>query len=378
MSARERYTRLAIDLILALSITVSAFWLDRAGTEKAEEQRALSLARQIGLQAESMMLTARAQGERDPLRWAVGFLTQSNNEDRVLRVSRFQSESNEAIEHYGLNRDQGVFEFYRVLDTDEGQGIRIWISQPWIGFLGSRGRWASDFAIVMFFALTFGAIFLVPRLKKGSISPQFQAVVLSWVKEAKAILTQLGIHIREMIREAQNLAIAAAKSRDSLSELRDKIHLQIQEVRQNQNSFVEVTKTATQAEAIALNLLIEASRSSQGSGMAASAEQLHKLIQLIRKASQRNDVWVRNWQLQLEPWSTDADIAFHAYDDVFRATQGMDGHIRKTTETILSQAKVIQTLNQDLASQKVAEKEGPAHGAATHAKPRSKKASSSR
>jgi hypothetical protein len=98
--------------------------------------------------------------------------------------------------------------------------------------------------------------------------------------------------------------------------------------------------------------VIEAARlGPEGQHLSGAAEQLYKLVQRMRKQNQANEGTMARIEVQLEPWATDADLAFQSYEDVFRATGAMDGHIRKTTETLLAQAKMIQGLNQRLAAE---------------------------
>ncbi len=332
-------------LVTALTTAVDR---QRSGVHQARE--ALFWSRQVAAQAEGMFLAARQKGERDPIGWATSFLTQGT-EPRAMRIVKFQADSGGLPENYDYRREAGQFEFQKVFTPEDGYGVKITIQLPYVGFLGAKSRFAGDAAAFFFCVASFCLLFAGAMWKWGP-KPDFRikALIRVWLGEFKTVLTQLGVHIREMVREAQNLAVAAAKSKSATGELRDRIHGGINDLREGREALKEAVQSAAHAEAKALNIAIEASKLGEGSSLGALAEDLHRLVQKIRKLSQTGEACLGRVEVGMEPLATDADLAFHSYEDVFRATNEMDGHIRKTTETILGQARMMQSLNGELAN----------------------------
>ncbi|MBY0471819.1 hypothetical protein K2X30_11690 [bacterium] len=357
----RRHLPILITAAIALSITIVFYIVSRHHSVNRELSLALSWARQVSVQAESLALDARQRGEGDSLNWAAKLLNQGT-EPRLLRVSRMQGDSDDLIvktnarnEGYRINGVTNVFEFQKMIfpeDSRKNGGIRILIQLDYLGFLGTRSKFSNDLAAFLLFALCWTALYFAYRRwaygrKRGD--SYVRQIVLDWVGKARIVLTALGGHIRNMVKEAQSLTVAAAKSRQSLGDLRERIHGGIRDIREGRQALKENERTATHAEVIALNLAVEAARTGEeGRYLLSMAEELHRMIQKLKKLNEKCEATIAKIEVQLEPWSTDADMAFHSYDDVFRAAQVMDGHIRRTTESILHQAQHIHSLNQDL------------------------------
>jgi hypothetical protein len=336
----------------AALLTAAAYFADARSSANSTQDSALRWARQIASQAEGMVFAARQKGEDDPVAWAVGYLTQGT-EPRVMRITRWQGPVGESLEDFTLDAAAGLFVFNKVFSPEDGAGVRIQIQTEPTGFLGTHGTWLGDLYIAVFFALSLGsllALFGAPQVVEfEDVRPQIRA----WLKDAKGVLIQLGVHIREMVREAQNLAVAAQASRGSLEQLRERIHGGIREVRDARTSLNEAEHATLIAEVLALNLMIAAEKSGDDStrGLGETAEELHRSIQKVRKLHFKSDAFMGKVELGLEPMATDADLAYHAYDGVFGSAEKMQAHIKKTTETLLGQAKMIQNLNGDLAQE---------------------------
>jgi hypothetical protein len=176
-------------------------------------------------------------------------------------------------------------------------------------------------------------------------------VIADWIRETKSLLTQMGVHIREMVRQANLLTQNAAQSRAQLGALRERIHAGLREMREARRAMRDGDQALIQAEVLALNLVIEAARvgGERGEAVAEMAERLQRLIQKASRVQSRNSAVLARLEAQTEPMATDADLAWHASEPVFQASQAMDEHIRKTTETLIGQAKLVQEVNKKLA-----------------------------
>lgn len=346
----KTYTAIGV----ALAATLAAYWADSAQSNRSQQETALRWARQISSQAEGMAFAARMKNESDPIAWAVQYLAQGM-EPRIMRISKLTQAPGQGKETYELDPKTFVFSYSRVFLPETGQGVSIYIQMPYLGFLGARSRLAQDAMVILFFALTLGLVLLIQRRPAAAAQAddaalaEFREIALTGIGEAKALLRQQGYQIRDLVREAQNLAVAASKSRDSLKALRDRLHGGINQARSRQRFLKELESSAQIAEVLALNLVLEASRS--GAPSAPSAEELHRLIQKMKRASSGMGQALHRLELELEPVAADADQAFHSYDEVFKSTQGMDAHIDKTRETLMGQARQIQEFNQKFATQ---------------------------
>jgi len=364
---------------LAFASTLGAYRWDEIASRSRFEDSSLTWGRQIVAQAEGLALAHPEGGAGAGLRWAAEELN-LGKEPRAYRVGLFEkdgtpsrspahspslSPSNDQLsgtqansqEHYGVDPVNGGFDYFKVLDPIAGTGLKVSILRSYAGFLGATRKVSNDLLTLAAGALFLSLFFCISQalIQYFNLTPAAQeqgalrSTILNWVKDARGLLTQLGLHVREMLKEAQKLAVAAASSRDALGQLRDRIHMGLTDLHQGRQALKEADAPATQAEVIALNLVIEAAKlGDHGKHFSRMAEDLHRLVQKVRKITQRNEKVVAGLEVEMEPLATDADLAFHSYDDVFSATQGMDAHIRKTTETLVDQAKLIKSVNSDL------------------------------
>jgi hypothetical protein len=313
----------------------------------------LRLARQIATQAEGMVFKAREEGQRDPVNWAVSYLSQGV-EPRLVRVSRVQVSDSSAqpTETFSLNGEAGLFDYVRILTPENGAGVHIQIIQNYMGFLGAQTALASDFLVFAYFFLLFALVFLrTGRYFGFDDAKRVRTLVSRWVSGAKAQLMLHGTHVREMVRESQRLAVCSGKARNHVSDLRNHIHSGITELHESRDFYKNGETIASRAETLALNMAIEANRlGGDARRIADMATELHRRLQALHAVNRKGQALIQRIERRIEPWATDADLAFHAFDDVKDATLLLGKHIRSTTETLVNQAKLIQGLNRDLGT----------------------------
>ena len=344
-------------LVTGLSL-VATNWFYRWETAYAltgAAESAVSLARQVASQAEGLAFAARERGESDPLRWAAGFLSQGAD-PRVVRVTKTELPSGAPNEGTQIDLEQGALELTRLTLPEQQIGLKVHVRLEVPGFLGAHAKWSSDLRFI-FVALALAGFlfFLLYRIFgpwDGSVD--FRGLAMVWVRDAKGLLIQLGLHVREMVREAQNIAVAAAKSRDAVGALRQRLHGEICEIDGVRKAHKSLVQASTHGEVLALNLVLETQQlGEQGKRLGKMAEELHRYFQTVRHLGQKGESAAACLQLVLEPVVTDADMAFHAFEDVFRNTQGMDGHIRGAREAMIAQAKLIQIANGQLTEAEI-------------------------
>lgn len=346
----KRFAHHAFSLILTAAFAGSFYLFDQQRADYSRTYTGLQWARQIAAQAQSLVLAARQSEQKDPLGWAVGFLGQGH-ESRLVRVSRVNSLNLSNPEPYQYSRSKGVFEYAKVLTIEDGSGIRISLNMGYQGFLGTPTKLENDLYLAVMFLFCWATVYYFSRGVFGvRDESKLKKAVLRWVSEAKSILTSLGNHIREMVREAQNLAVAASKSRNAVAELRERIHGGIDELRQAHKALEEAHHTSGLAKVTALSMMKEINRLGLGDERIAElAQELQKQLDRMRQLAQSTRKTAKNLELKLEPMSTDADVAFHSYDDVFRSAQEMSAHIKKTTETLVAEARLMRDMNEDLS-----------------------------
>lgn len=127
--------------------------------------------------------------------------------------------------------------------------------------------------------------------------------ISDWVGEARRILVQLGVHVKNMIAEAHKLAQATMKSRDAISNCRE--------------TSDAMMKSVLQAEKLMEDPQIN--------------------VYAIKE-------FLADMKMFAEKASLDVEIAQTCLDEVVQAASDIDEHISNTTATMLQEAKMIQEL----------------------------------
>ncbi len=328
---------LYVPAVIAAVTTLCVYGADRFRARSHQTSYSLQLARQIASQTEALTLSGRQKNVADPLGWAIRHLTQGV-EPRVLKIVRDKVDG----ETYRLSSGDGVFEYRKNIQTEAQSGVRIQIRTDYRGFFGAHSRLASDFLAVLFF-LAVGAISWYARelASRKKIRPAIEA----WIAGAKTALLELGGSIRNLIREAHLITQATAQSRQAVTQVRNRIHGGIKSARSTSTNLSQLQLTALQAEVTALNLVVSAAAMGQGSRhVSGMAEELHEHIKQLKRLSELCEQSIQDFERELEPIATDADIAFHSFEQVFTATGGMDAHISQTSQSLLKQAQQMQSL----------------------------------
>jgi hypothetical protein len=339
-------------ITLSLCLAAAAAGVLRVGDVERRwaqtEDAALRLARQVATQAEGMAMAAQEKGEADPLRWTANLLSQGN-EPRVLKVRKVAFEPMGAAlkpgsESVRTDREQLQLEYSRVVRSEDTTGFKIQVRVDPVGFLGTPTRLQADLALlgafVLFWAFFFTMLRPLSRPPKGDDETALQA--LAFTADFKQLLVALGAHVREMVRETQNQVMASSRSRGYVQSLRDRVHAHVKGVHDLRNQSRDLIKEGQKAETVALNLVIEASKmGDKGKPLGKMAEELHRYVQSLRKQGEQGENVALNLELELEPIATDADQAFHSFEDLPRSAQSLDQSIRKSTESLIAQAKLV-------------------------------------
>ncbi|MGK5081994.1 hypothetical protein WDW37_01720 [Bdellovibrionota bacterium FG-1] len=336
---------IASAVLVSLAVAVDSYRLNTAQTAAG-----LMWARQVMSQLEGLELQYREAGKTDAIATAIQTLAQGV-EPRVIRIIRVevQNDSDPNQENFSFHRKTGNFDYFKLLVPEKGVGVRLTLSLGYTGFLGTRSRLVSDLLVFTSFFLIFGCALLASRRSSANEKREHVDTVLSgaagWAKAAKAQLVQLSVQIREMVRHSQRLATSSRKSQTLVGDLRGKIHAGLNTLHQERRTLLDAESAAARAEGLALRMALEANRvGDDAKPLLEIMNELHGCLNSMRSAARQNHGLLLKMEKQIEPWSTDADLAFHTFDEVAQATQALQTHIRGTTELLIGQARLHREL----------------------------------
>jgi flagellar motor switch protein FliG len=83
-----------------------------------------------------------------------------------------------------------------------------------------------------------------------------------------------------------------------------------------------------------------------GRNLTRASSDLHRRIQRLRKVLNTSKEAVEKLEVSLEPCVTDADLAFHSFDGFKDQATILNEHVRKTTEAISAENRLIQDLSE--------------------------------
>jgi hypothetical protein len=301
------------------------------------------LARQVAAQVETLTSYARERQEAKPLNWAIQYLsTGPENRLYALHVLNTDGIPKDLAEKYEIAAD-GNFRYSKILSPTYGEGIKLKVRLGYTGFLGTRSSWVNDLLVCLVFCVIFNLLInkrsfqashshpkeelkesdldenhpehsIVLDVKKlGPSLPSFESTLRNelklWQDDARSLLMQLGIHVRNLMREAKSMAVASGQSRGSLEVLSKRL--------------IELSMLSQELQEIGLT---EPSTSPQ--------------LQELTKRLQNH----------LQKLSEETQSALDRYSGVSDATKQMNEHISKATDTLIQEAKMIQKLKESIDS----------------------------
>jgi hypothetical protein len=331
----------------------------------------LNWARQIVSQSEALLSHTHERLEDSSIEWVIRSLA-VGPEGRPVQVALLKPDS--AVtenEKYRYHSKTGVFSYIKVLDSSTGAGIRLHIHLRYIGFLGAHTPLSNDVSIGIFFVLCCLAFLYLlrplfeknfppevsgffeddthtqPQLfdqellkdaaievrkapirisplapvenvdsfvqqKQAEVRMHMMSRVTPWITEARGVLMQLGLNVRDMTKEAQVLATTAGRSRDSVEKL-SQITSELKDVTQSLEASIIQNVSAPMDVA------------------------LQKLINQAKELTEKS--------------CSEAETALQSYDAFSKVTQDLSGHITQTKESLLNEARMMQSLKDRVFSQ---------------------------
>jgi len=348
----KKKTRLWISAGCAAAVTAILFVVDLVRLSSQDTEDNLRLSRQIVSQIESLNQTFTEQNKSDPLSFAVKTMAEGT-EPRIIRISKSeQRKMNQPSESYMADRKEGVFEYAKVFSPDKDVVIHVEIHRGYRGFLGSRSRFSSDALAFFVFSGIFSILYLLVLVsEKPRDSSQIKTRVVQWTTSARDLLLQLGGQIKSTVTHAQALINAANKSFEAIQGLRLRVHSRLKTLHDSRKSLNELKRLSMEIESLGLRITAETRKPQIDARlMSELTRDFNKTIGAFRTTRDVVFKEMEQIEVDLEPWSVDLDMAFHAFDSIVDVTAKLNQDIRETKTHVMKQAKTIQDLKTDVAS----------------------------
>jgi len=335
-------------LMVAALVTTSFRLLDGWMAARNNRDYGTLIARQLASAAEGLVLAAQQKNIAEPAQWAITYLAQGV-EPRLIQISKDRA----ASEELDLSRS-GVVEYrkpFALSGKDAGAGVRIVVTLPSSGFLGTTTplkRDLSTLAIFGLFAALIGFALSVrsDRFAKLTIEERQKRIGLI-VPELREVLLGLGRQFKELFSRFEELGSSSNEAQENIQRARTSYHQSIQSVRKVIRAIDDLNGHSLHAEASTLNVLVQSGREDVASAVL-SARLAHQQLVEIRQKQTALQKLLHELEQRLEPVATDLDLSFHALRDSENTLREVPSEIQRTGERMTAQARIFQTLRQEL------------------------------
>jgi hypothetical protein len=284
---------MSLPFLLAGIMTAGIYFVNTRMAFNRQTQFGLALGRQVASQIEILALSARQRSEPDPITWAIQLLSISP-EPRLIQLSKLEGgkTTDTEAEKYRLNVKHGNFLYSKVLDSQSGTGVKVHLHLGYIGFLGSTTPLGSDFWTLCLFFVIFGFLF---KLIASSYDSSHS------------------IHLDDEIRR-----------------------------RDYKNALDHTIQQWTDEARTGLKLL--------GLNLKQVIQQAQKLASAASKSRDQVEILAQN-STELSDGNKQAiQIAQNSFGELFQVTQTLNDSISKTTESLLTEARLLQELKNRITS----------------------------
>ncbi len=363
--------KIVIAAVVAGLLTSFALSRDLRHRTHQAENSALKYARQIGAQTETLFLDAREKGEPDPLGWVLNRLSQGSDADRPLRLTRTPIGSATPDGTHFFSNKTFEFDYYKQVQTEFPTGIKIHLQTEPFFFLGMASRFWADTAAFSLFSLLFLTLWLSWRGQTGEraatprvteipheptaaqpAEPKSHELILAWAAESKALLARLGKTIKQILIEAKVLLDSSSQATHAVENTRTQFHSYLHDLNRGHDQVKQLRQHCEKLETVALNLIIEGSRIADADHpMMKMTSDLHQSIQKIRRTHSILETSLRRIQIGIEPWVKELDVAHNAHQFSHEAGKHMSEQIELTKDALMSQARHLQALQQQIQEQ---------------------------
>ena len=349
--------RLQVFLCAAVAggLTAAVYLADASRLDTTQTEESLQWARKTISQVEALTLSARDLNEHDPLGWALGHLSQGT-EPRAIRIFKTDDRApGQSGEKFSYDKATGTFSYTKPFPPEGDTVLHIEYSRGFRGFLNTSTNLGNDFAI----ACVFVALFLLLAGSTRSLGTPRGAAALrievaDWASNAKSLLKDLGGSIKAVVEGAQSIANFSSKAFDALRSLRNRIHGGLRTAHDARRALQKNAETAKRLETLALSLITESRRLgvTEGSTLATLAREIHGASVAVGEQARQTSTFIEKLEVELEPWSVDADVAYHAFDGIADAVAGMNEGIRGAKSSVIENVRRINDLKSEMLETK--------------------------
>lgn len=297
-------------------------------------------------QIDALTLHAKSSGNRTPLEWAIGQLTQAP-EPRFLTMQVIENPMDDQAK-----TKEGHWVYTRMIDRVNNMGVRITLPAITAGAFGFKSKAVGDFFMAaLWMLLVWVFIASLDRFIYGAgIDFSFKKTAEEWLVQAKGLLVELGNHVRKSVESAQLLTHSMTHSRDKVGRVRSQITRELNEIHAFKNELKGSATLQARVETHALNVVLDLSRRS-GADLALldMVEILRRDVAAMRELHEKTLRSVENLEKRYEPWCADLDEAFHSFEQIVGNSEALDTASKRAAKNLIDQAKLIQQKNQVLS-----------------------------
>jgi flagellar biosynthesis chaperone FliJ len=337
-----------ICLIVAGTLTAGICWLDTYRAAKRDSYVALGLARQMATQASGLAFSYKTKGEKDPFGKAIDLVNQGQD-PRTVKVFPLRKLATQESESFSFQPQTGIFEYAKTLSPMEGKGIRVLVEMGERRFLGATTSFQNDSGILITFLVLFSVCMLGMgffRNKKEKIVRNKQ--IKKWIIETRSLLVRLGIHVRDILKNADELMTTSSGARQTVNHLHTKIHSELTQVHTSVRELKEMDKMCDQARFTIVELWSEVKKmEGHYPEIYKKIKILAKTIENMKKTSREGAKGMTSVETQIEPWASEIDTLVQSYNHLIDLSGTLNTTVRDTSSTLLGQMKVVQTMNSE-------------------------------
>ncbi len=355
--------RWILSFVLALALTSMSYVISQSHQRNRATDRGVQTAKQLLSQIDGLTYSAKQMGESDPLGWAVNLIGQGP-EPRVVRSQRiFLDPQVNKIEDYRLDSKSGIFQYVKLINSNDRSAIRISIQLSPIGFLGIHSPFVGDLlalSLIVALATAFNLILrprLVPDFSSENHNERLREAtqkLTTWRDGAQTQLKQSSETIRDLVKEARDLSVAGSRSQQHVEKCKTHFSTAYSEIHTSRISLKDSTQQALQLEASALNLVLETHRLGEPTRpLLNKIEDLHRRVQRLRATHQNCNSQIQSFEQSLNPWTTDLEAAIQAFGSLSQTSQEMDRTISSTVSQIKGQSASLAELTQLMLAVKI-------------------------
>lgn len=362
-SSRGRWLlAFALALPVAAGVRIAGSMHSSAGSR----QYAAQIARQIASAADGLVLAAQQKNIPEPAQWAVGYLAQGV-EPRLIQITKLTGVPAESLdlEQPGLVELKKPF---ALVGTDAGSGIRIAVTLPASGFLGTTTDLGADLATLAIFMAAFLVLGLgfsalaakiageslrlsirsmsqsVDDVRKKSDERHERLVLV--LPQLREVMLAMARQLREIFGRFEVIARTTTHAHENIQRARKSHHQAIHQVRKALRSVNDLSGHCVHAEASTLNVMVQAAGQDPRQTILSARLAQQQMAEIRRKQDELQKL-LHELERRLEPVAMDLDLSFHSLEETREELNQVPGDLQSAGERMAAQGRAFQSLDQE-------------------------------